>query len=195
MDKATIQAYDETAEQTARLHASLCPSELHELMQNHFIPQGKTADIGCGMGRDCDWLKRQGHDVTGYDASSAMLAEARKRYPQIPFVQESLPLLATIPDNRFDNVLCSAVIMHLLQSEMKQALDNLLRILRKGGIVLLSFRGTRNADQRENGKLYVSLSPDDVISTLTSKHAILCDMSRNREVGRDLNWQTLIFKK
>lgn len=50
--------------------------------------QGRRAlDLGCGTGNSTYPLYRQGLDVIGVDASAEMLAVARQKHPEIPFVQ------------------------------------------------------------------------------------------------------------
>ena len=50
-------------------------------------------------------LLAAGLQVTGVDQSAAMLAEARRRYPQVPSRVLALRDLAELPD-RFDGLLC-----------------------------------------------------------------------------------------
>jgi ubiquinone/menaquinone biosynthesis C-methylase UbiE len=40
--------------------------------------------VGCGTGRFTAWLASQGFRVVGLDRAPAMLAEMRRRYPEIP---------------------------------------------------------------------------------------------------------------
>jgi SAM-dependent methyltransferase len=47
---------------------------------------GVVVDVGCGIGHVTADLDRRGLDVIGCDPSPAMLAIARKRYPQLAFI-------------------------------------------------------------------------------------------------------------
>jgi len=85
--------------------------------------------------------------------------------------------------------------MHLPNYEINPALENLLRILKKGGIALLSFRGTGNASHREEGRLYTPLSIVRIKAFLDLQKARILNLSCNREDKRGLDWQTIIFKK
>jgi hypothetical protein len=67
-------------------------------------------------------------------------------------MQDSLAKLITIESRTADNVFCSAVIMHLPQEQIGEAVFNLIR-LTKGGIVLVSYRGTSTEDNRKDGRL------------------------------------------
>ena len=120
-----------------------------------FRPGGRTADVGCGSGREVAFLAASGFDAVGYDASDALLEQARLRYPRLQFATAALPGLAGVPDAAFDNVLCETVIMHLRRPQILDAVRRLLAILKPDGILYLSWRVTEGADQRDpHGRLY-----------------------------------------
>lgn len=195
MDNKTITAYNQSATQIASLHNTLVPETLYRLMDSYFVSGAACVDVGCGIGRDSNWLLLQGYQVVGIDAAAQMLFEARKRYPNISFIHDCLPMLKTIEDNQFTNVLCSAVIMHLGADQIALAVVNLVRIMIKGGVILISFRGTDEVDQREDGKLYTPLSTDKLIKVFASSGATLLFRESDHEVGRGFEWQNLVFKK
>lgn len=195
MDKLTIEAYDFDAEKVSKLHESLIPERLYQLALEYFIPGGKTLDIGCGSGRDTDWLARNGFETLGIDASSGMLEQAIKRDPELTFQQITLPDLAGIADGFYSNVLCSAVLMHLEQASLQIAAKNILRALDKCGVLLLSFRGTRESDKRENGKLYEAIAKNEAIGLFEREGGELLFCESALENGRNHMWQTFVFKK
>jgi len=110
MDDATLSAYDRDAKAFANdWDAQPPPSDLHAVVSQFFIP-GPTADVGCGSGRDAAWLNASGYPTKGFDASEGLLAEARRRHPQIHFSAAILPGLDGIAESSFANVLCETVI-------------------------------------------------------------------------------------
>lgn len=155
VDRKTIGAYDAGAAGFARdWHEQPAPTDLHAIVSRYFRP-GRTADIGCGSGREVAWLAANGYDAVGYDASDALLEQARLRYPRLSFQVAVLPTLAGVPHSAFDNVLCETVIMHLRRPQMLGAVRRLLAILKPGGTLYLSWRVTEGADQRDaHGRLY-----------------------------------------
>jgi SAM-dependent methyltransferase len=174
MDEATLNAYDRDAAGFAREWAEQPPpSDLHAVVRRFFVP-GPTADIGCGSGRDAAWLDAEGFPTHGFDASEGLLAEARRRHPQIPFSQALLPDLIGIEDGSFANVLCETVIMHLDPAEVTPAVKRLLAILVPGGVLYLSWRVTEGADRRdEHGRLYAAFDPERVLSPLKCADILL----------------------
>src|SRR5690349_3994613 len=118
MDRQTLGAYQAGAARFAQdWHEQPAPSDLQSTVLR-FFRSGRTADIGCGSGREVAWLAANGFDAIGYDASDALLEQARLRYPRLTFEVAVLPALAGVPDDAFDNVLCETVIMHLRRPQL-----------------------------------------------------------------------------
>src|SRR5258708_3306858 len=129
VDDATLSAYDRDAKAFADdWDAQPPPSDLHAVVSQFFVP-GPTADIGCGSGRDTAWLNARGYPTKGFDASEGLLAEARRRHPQIHFNTAILPGLDGIAKGSFANVLCDTVVMHLESEAITPAVQRLLAIL------------------------------------------------------------------
>ena len=91
------------------------------------------------------FLAANGFDAIGYDASDALLEQARLRYPRLQFATAALPELAGVPDGAFDNVLCETVIMHLRAPADRARGAPPARHLKPGGILYLSWRVTEGA--------------------------------------------------
>lgn len=195
MDNQTILTYNACSEQLATLHATLSPLKIYELISKYFVKNGITADIGCGIGRDSAWMIEHGFAAIGIDASIGMLKQARARYPNVNFSQDSLPLLAKQKDNYYANILCSAVIMHLPVDQIGLAAINLVRIVAIDGSIVVSYRGTSGFDSRENGKLYTPIHESNMINLFLEAGASLVCIETDLEESRDLTWVNLVFKK
>jgi SAM-dependent methyltransferase len=169
MDALTLGAYDSSpGTYAAEWDAQPTASDLHTLIERFFRP-GLTADIGCGSGRETAWLSEHGFQATGYDPSRGLLAQARQRYPSIPFAQAALPALNDIASESFTNVLCETVIMHLTADSIADSVKRLLAILEPDGTLCLSWRATEGADRRdERGRLYAAFEPSLVTDALAS---------------------------
>lgn len=191
MDEDTLAAYQARAAGFARdWHEQPPPADLQALVRCFFRPGGCTADIGCGSGREVAFLAANGFDAVGYDASDALLEQARTRYPRLEFRAASLPALAGLPDNSFDNVLCETVIMHLPRAQIAPAVRRLLALLRPNGILYLSWRVTDGADQRDAmGRLYTAFDGSVVREALADAVVLLLDdepvsVSSGRKIHR-----------
>ena len=177
MDRATVGAYDAGAAAFAKdWHDQPAPVDLHALVKRFFRPGGRTADVGCGSGREVAFLAASGFDAVGYDASDALLEQARLRYPRLSFATAVLPDLAGVPDAAFDNVLCETVIMHLRRPQILDAVRRLLAILKTNGILYLSWRVTDGTDQRDDhGRLYAAFESALIREAVDGSAEVLLD--------------------
>ncbi len=170
MDPKTIAAYATNATTYSTDWLSQpAPTDMYELLTNHFISGGVTADIGCGNGRDANWLGLKGFNVTGYDSSMELILEAKKLYPNIPFNIANLPKLKEI-NLQFENILCETVLMHLPKSQIIEAITNLKRIMADGGKMYLSWRVTEGSDLRHiDGRLYSAFESHFILDQFPKK--------------------------
>jgi SAM-dependent methyltransferase len=102
------------------------------------LPKGSTIlDAGCGTGTNSRRLARAGYRVTGVDFSEFALREATAESAglDIDFRRGDLTALS-FPDRSFDAVFCFGVLMHI--PELEKALDELVRVLKPGGVLMLS---------------------------------------------------------
>jgi SAM-dependent methyltransferase len=177
MDQETLGAYNAGAAGFAKdWHEQPAPVDLHALVNRFFQPNGRTADVGCGSGREVAFLAAAGYDAIGYDASDALLEQARLRYPRLKFALGVLPNLAGVPNEAFDNVLCETVIMHLRRPQILDAVRRLLAILKPDGILYLSWRVTAGADQRDpHGRLYSAFESALIREALDGAAVLLLD--------------------
>lgn len=174
MDINTLNAYDRNSAAFAKdWHEQPPATDLHALVQKYFRP-GRTADVGCGSGRDTAWLSTNGFPAVGFEPSKGLLAEARQRYPNLSFQVAALPELEGVLPGSFVNVLCETVIMHLEAEFIAPSVRKLLDILEPGGTLYLSWRVTGGADRRdEHGRLYAAFDPQLVLHALSDAAIVL----------------------
>jgi len=175
LDRQTLAAYDNDAAAFAiDWHEQPAPHDLHRIIKRFFIAGGETCDIGCGSGREVAWLNANGYPASGFDASQGLLAEARARYPQFDFAYAELPDLPRLAANTYDNVLCETVIMHLERAQIARSVRRMLDIVQPRGIVYLSWRVIRDADQRDkHGRLYAAFDASLVLGELSATTMLL----------------------
>jgi SAM-dependent methyltransferase len=168
MDRETIQTYDALAQDFAAEweEAQSPPFDLQAIVRQYFKP-GPTVDVGCGSGRDTAWLKDNGFDAFGVDASVGLVAEARRRHPGVRFEVDSLPKLSSLESANYTNVLCETVIMHLETELIAEAVRRLVSLLAPEGSLYLSWRVTEGGDMRDQkARLYASFPPSLVVNAL-----------------------------
>jgi ubiquinone/menaquinone biosynthesis C-methylase UbiE len=98
---------------------------------------GEVLDAGMGPGRLLLALSERGWRVSGVDVSEAMVALAASRVPDAPerLVRASVERLP-FPDSSFDAVVATGVLEYVAYSE--RAIDELARVLRPGGLAVIS---------------------------------------------------------
>jgi SAM-dependent methyltransferase len=109
-------------------------------------------DFGCGCGRTLLWLMRQfpGARFCGADVDAEAIAWCRAHLPDADWrVNEALPPL-DFPDQEFDLIYTVSVFTHLPTDLQQRWLPELARILRPGGILLLTVHGERAWSQLDS---------------------------------------------
>jgi SAM-dependent methyltransferase len=195
MDRATLAAYDNDAATFAKdWHEQPAPTDLHATVTRFFIKGGRTADIGCGSGREVAWLNANGFPAEGFDASDGLLDEARARYPQFNFSHAELPALELIAPRTYDNLLCETVIMHLDRAQIAPSVRRMLDITKPGGIFYLSWRVTEGADLRDKqGRLYAAFDAKLVRHELSATITLLDEEVVSASSGKTIH--RLVVKK
>jgi SAM-dependent methyltransferase len=196
-DIPTIQAYDTRSAAYADRFERIVPMALYRWARTFFHAGAPTADIGCGSGRDVVWLQSQGFPTTGYDASTAMLDEARRRHPGIAVKQDSLPELASIADASVANIWCCAVLMHLPADDLITAALNLARILRDDGRIIVSYRASATGSEREaDGRLFTDMPSGKLTLLLEAAGLRVLLLDTQVDATRpDITWHALVAER
>jgi SAM-dependent methyltransferase len=186
VDQLTIETYTMAASDfAAEWRAQPVPTDMYKLLRQFFVPGGKTADIGCGAGRDVAWLNDNGFPTVGYDASRGLLDQAVAFFPHLEFKRAVLPKLDEIEDGTFDNVLCETVIMHLPPVQIGDACVRLLDILKPGGVLYLTWRVSEGNNLRDqSGRLYSAFRVSLVADHLRNATILLNDEAFNQSSGK-----------
>lgn len=112
---------------------------VHDLLQHHRPGSSEILELGCGSGRHALELSRHGYRITGIDRSPAMIAEARKRAPNLSFQQGDLRD-CRLP-RKFDVVLALFHVMsyQVSNADLQAAFATAANHLNPGGLFLFDF--------------------------------------------------------
>lgn len=129
-------------------------------MRQRMLDLGRVAlgesvlDVGCGTGTLAIAAKRRVGDtgtVDGIDASPQMIERARKKAKRMHAaaafqvaLAESLPF----ETSRFDVVLSTVMLHHLPRAVRAQAINEMRRVLKPGGRILIVDFGKRTSEHR-----------------------------------------------
>lgn len=112
-------------------------NKLHELIQKYKHAAGNTLlDVACGTGTHAGLLSKN-YEVMGTDLNADMLKIARKKHPEIHFVQSDMRDFDL--GRQFDIVTClfSAIGYMKTKAELQKAIKSMSRHLLPGGVLLV----------------------------------------------------------
>ncbi len=131
------------------------PSEaaikLIEYLESKKVPlKGKLLDVGCGMGRNANWLAQKGFSVSGVDISEVAVKEARQRAQKLGLalnyqaadVSKELPF-----PNEFFDFTIDIVTNQLLSFASLAAYKKEIRRVLKPGARFLLYTLDRSIDK------------------------------------------------
>jgi SAM-dependent methyltransferase len=141
----TRAGYDRlAAEYARRLGDELARKPLECQLLDRFAAgsAGRVGDVGCGPGQVARYLHDRGTAVLGFDLSHAMVAEARRLHPALPFAQADMRALP-LADGALGGIAAFYSLIHIPRAEMVTTLRELRRAVRPGGRLLAGFHQGR----------------------------------------------------
>jgi SAM-dependent methyltransferase len=137
------------------------------LLRAHVPVPRRVLDVGCGSGLLARKLLDAGFDVQGVDASPAMIELARAHAPGATFDVVRLP--GALP--HADAVVSTGHVLNYLDTHeaIAQALRDVARAVRPGGLLAFDLLGERFAAQRDASPIHAQVSDDWVIVTRYSR--------------------------
>ena len=200
-------AYDLVAEDYARLMPDTSPEHPLDLaVLDTFIATLGTApilDAGCGAGRISRYLADRGGEVVGVDLSPEMIAQGQALHPDLDL---SVASITDLPhdDATFGGVLLWYSTIHLSDLDLGRALDEAVRVVELGGVVLVAFQsgvGTRDLSKHYSQRGHdVTLerylrTPDEMAEQLAARGTseVVRLVRNSTEVDRD--GQTMLMHR
>lgn len=139
----TQTSYDQVADEyVRRIFDELQHKPLDRQLLDRFAASvrgvGSACDLGCGPGHVARYLHERGVQVCGVDLSAEMVERARRLTPAIEFWQDDMMALDT-PDETWAGITAFYSLIHIPRANLARTLRELRRVLRPGGVLLLSF--------------------------------------------------------
>jgi 2-polyprenyl-3-methyl-5-hydroxy-6-metoxy-1,4-benzoquinol methylase len=138
IQKSIASVYNQIAEDYIRECGNWDRLSLPSLKQFvKFLPAGSAVlDVGCGGGRDVEFLMKKGFSVLGIDVSKKMISLAKKHAPETKFRVADITKFPT--RKKFDGIWCCRVFNHISLKDQNKFLRKLKSLLRPGGILYLT---------------------------------------------------------
>jgi SAM-dependent methyltransferase len=156
--------------------------------------QGPVCDMGCGPGHIARYLHSRGASVSGIDLSPQMVERAGQLNPDIPFAAGDM-LDLDVADEAFAGIAAFYSIIHIQRVDVVRALRELKRVLKPGGLLLLSFHVGREILHRDElwGKKidvdFVFFEPQEMAGYLTAAGLTLVE-TIERDPYPDVEFQS-----
>ena len=137
----------ESYDSVARAYADELAGELdHKPLDRHLLNRfaeetagkGLVADLGCGPGHVSAYLRDRGVSMLGVDLSPEMIRVAAERHPGMDFRIGDMKAL-DLPDASLAGVIAFYAVVHFESDELGTVFREMRRVLRPGGLVLISF--------------------------------------------------------
>ena len=169
MDTATRTFYTRDAAVCAARYEGADVQALHNILRSLAKRNSRVLEIGGGSGRDAAFLAGLGCCTTYTDGCREMVDQAVRLHPELaqnarvaafPSSEDDLLL-----SERFDLVLCVAVIMHLDDTCLDRLASQLSRVIPPGGHLVLSHSsGGRDVtdDRDHTGRLFRERPEEDL---------------------------------
>ena len=114
----------------------------------------KILDIGFGTGRHIIFFSKKGFEIYGFDASPKGLSLAQQWLTEEGLTAElilhKMEKKFPYPDNFFDAIISIQVVHHNKIKDILITVDEIERVLKKGGIIFITFpklKGRTNLDE------------------------------------------------
>lgn len=117
----------------------------------------KILDLGCGTGRHLLFFSKKGFDMFGIDASSKGIEIAQEWLSEEGIsvetnccrIEHSFPY----KDNFFDAIISIQVIHHNLMENILKTIKEIVRVLKKGGYIYITFPYLKKNIKNDNWDL------------------------------------------
>src|SRR5690606_14111099 len=120
-------------------------------------------EIGCGTGKNTEWLLTKGRKITAIDLSEEMLTIAKNKISndRVQFLEVDINEDWSFTNEKFDLVVCSLVLEHI--ENISRIFKLISEHLTKNGIVYIGelhpfkqYSGSKASFEDENGKQTVT---------------------------------------
>mgnify|MGYP000017619409 FL=1 len=133
----SIDFYNNNAETFFDSTKAIDMSVLYDEFLPHLKANANILDAGCGSARDSLYFKKQGFNVTAFDASASLVKLAEKLLNQ---KVELATFESFANEQKFDGIWACASLLHVPKQELNSILNKLSGLLNVGGIFYCSFK-------------------------------------------------------
>lgn len=130
--KSWSEIYDHNENKTRDLDLLATQSVLNNLSFDSVV------EIGCGTGKNTQWIAQKAQNIIALDFSSEMLSIAQKKVPQnhVKFLEADISKKWKIESKIADLIICNLVLEHL--KDLSNVFSETHRVLKDEGFFFIS---------------------------------------------------------
>jgi SAM-dependent methyltransferase len=145
----SIQFYQDNADDFFEGTVNVDMSNIYNRFTQYLPSNAIILDAGCGSGRDTKAFLNMGYQLDAFDASSGLVALARK----FTGIGVKLAMFDDVDAvNKYDAIWCCASLLHVKSAELLNTMGILSNALKQDGVWYVSFKygnGERHKDGRD----------------------------------------------
>lgn len=199
MSDVTIDYYNENTQNFIDGTIGVDTSNLRDRFLKHIPTGGSILDLGCGSGRDTKAFSEMGYNVEAIDGSQELCNKAREFSGCNVYCKDFFEIDSV---DKYDGIWACASVLHVEKERIPNLISILIRALRPGGVLYLSFKYGDYAGIRD-GRYFVDLNEDEFkqiceeYSEQYNSELTVIDEWLSEDVRRDkpAKWLNEIIKK
>ncbi len=147
--------YDRYGKKYAESTLDVNLSELYQRFPKYLPPKARILDAGSGSGRDTLAFLTRGYDVEAFDSSRSLCELST----QLTGVKTRLLRFQDFEDvEQYDGIWACASLLHVPEAELPDAVNRLLRSLKHGGALYMSFKHGVGERVSSDGRFYTDMN-------------------------------------
>jgi SAM-dependent methyltransferase len=201
MDQATTEFYEHYAADGTIKNES-AHSAISKYFEGAFSAGGKVLDVGSGSGRDLAILHQLGFDAYGVEPNESMRSYALRSHPELVnrLQAGALPEIGNPFGGQFDGIVCSAVMMHIPDADLRKSVASIRALLNPRGRVLIALPlmdpTSLQSERDPDGRYFINHALESVIALMAEfdlAHVGPWDSGATLRAGNTL-WTVLLFE-
>jgi SAM-dependent methyltransferase len=151
----TLEYYERNAESYFKATRDADLSALYERFIRRLPKDAHILDAGSGSGRDTLAFLRRGYKVSAFDSSPALcelstrLTGVRARVLRFQDVEDK---------EEYDGIWACASLLHVQEAGLPDAIARLVRALKPGGVLYMSFKRGSGERVTEDGRFFTDMT-------------------------------------
>lgn len=194
-DNRTLTYYNQNSESFTGTTLDVEFSEIQDTFLSYLKEGAYILDFGCGSGRDTRYFLKKGYRVDAIDGSEEMVRIASENTG----IEVKRMLFGELNETgKYDGIFACASILHVKREELPDILRRMIRALKNGGVIYVSFKyGTFEGER--NGRYFTDMNEERFESLMREvpamevlKETITSDVRPGRA---DEKWLNVFLRK